>query len=101
MVQDLPWTILHPSRDARTPEMVAFDQAMDGHLVETLNGTDTFRRRLRSSRGPIAALRHSASAFASLHFDPIRPAELTDEEKKALELYLTRGRSKNPTAPTG
>lgn len=81
--------------------MIAFDQAMDEHLVETLNGTETFRGRLRSSQGPIASLRHSGSAFASLHFDPIRPAELTGEEKKALELYLARGRSRNPTGPTG
>lgn len=89
--QDLPWTILSPSRDARTREMVAFDEQMDEHLVATLNGSETFRGRLQLTRGRVSALAGSRSAFVSLHFDPTKPAALTPEEGKALEQYLARG----------
>lgn len=89
--KDLVWTILTPEEDARDAGMVEFDRKMDEHLVATINTTDELRDRLQVKAHELGQLGSSRSAFASLHFDPTKPSELNEAEKKALELYLARG----------
>lgn len=87
----LPWLILRPAHDARSPEMVRFDERMDEHLVTRLNETPALQRRLQASHRAVASILESGAPFASLHFDPTQPMDFSEEEKEALEDYLVRG----------
>jgi hypothetical protein len=87
----LPWLILRPARDARSAELARFDERMDEHLVERLNATPELGRRMGVSRASIASMLDSGAPFASLHFDPTKSQNFTQEEKEALEDYILRG----------
>jgi len=87
----LPWLILRPARDARSPEMVRFDERMDEHLVARLNEAPALRGRLQASPRAVTSILKPGAPFASLHFDPTRPMALSEEEKKSLEEYMIRG----------
>jgi len=87
----LPWLILSPTHDARSPEMARFDEQMDEHLVTRLNETPEFRGRLQVSHRGVASILESGAPFASLHFDPTKSMALSEEEKRAVEEYMIRG----------
>jgi len=87
----LLWLILHPAEDSRPEDMARFDDEMDEHLVAVLDASPELRGRMQSTRKPLIRALESKAAFASLHFDPLRPMQLTEGEKKVLEDYLSRG----------
>jgi hypothetical protein len=87
----LLWLILRPAEDSRPEEMARFDDEMDEQLVAALDASPELRGRMQSTRKPLVGALESKAAFASLHFDPLRPMRLTEGEKKVIEDYLSRG----------
>lgn len=89
--EPLRWAVLVSERDARDAEMVEFDLRLDRHLIETLNTSEVFEGRLTPVTSGIGELLESRSAFASLHYDPTRPVDLPEAERRILHEYLLRG----------
>ncbi len=87
----LRWSILKSTEDSRDREMLDFDIRMDERLVDVLNTSEVFDGRLQAVVTIIEELLESRSAFASLHFDPTRPIQLTAKEEDALTEFMARG----------
>lgn len=87
----LLWVALRPSNDARNPDMRAHDEEWGRRVVKVANTSGEFEQKFKFEALPIRDLLKKPVPFTVLCWDPVVRMDLTEEEKKIIQEYLSRG----------
>jgi hypothetical protein len=87
-----PWVLINPEKDSRDADTRQSDEVFSRNLVFVINENEAlFRHQMTWQEAPITKLLEMNGPFCEMHFDAVRPLDLTAEEKTVLIEYFKRG----------